>query len=274
MRLRFSALCLFLVLFVAGCSGAGQLTYSSSQEAFEKGIDSYEAGNYERAIKYFRAVFTYGRSGEWADDAQLYVARAYRADKRYLLAASEYQRFMQLYRSDERLPQAEYERAMSLYALSPGYQLDQSNTRRALDAFQLFADRYPQSDLVPNAEARITELREKLAHKQFSAAQQYERREMYEGAAVTYEIVFDQYADTKWADDALVGAMRAYIAYSDLSVQSRQAERLQQAVENYRRITQIFPDSPLLKEAESLYEAAEERLQRLGAEPPLAGARG
>lgn len=260
-----------LLVVAAGCSGSNKLRYDSPQEAFEKGLALHERGKHQDAIRYFRAVIQAGRTNEWADDAQLYLGRAYRADKRYLLAANEYLRFIELHRGDERVPTAEYERAMSYYALSPGYQLDQTQTRQALNAFQLFVDRHPQNELVPQAEAKIEELREKLAHKQYGAAQLYERREMYEAAAVSYETVFDQYPETTWADDALLGAINAYIEYSDLSIRARQPERLRQAIKNYERLVQIFPDSPHLEEAEALYEKAAARLEALGESAPLAG---
>ncbi|WP_243664856.1 outer membrane protein assembly factor BamD [Rhodothermus marinus] len=58
-------------------------------------------------------------------------------------------------------------------------------------AFQLFIDRYPNHELVDDATQKIRELRAKLARKQYEAARLYERRELYEAAAVTYEAVFD-----------------------------------------------------------------------------------
>lgn len=267
LRRPAALLALALALLVgAGCAGSGKVSYSSAQEAYQKGMSAYEAADYERAIKYFRAVFTYGRDNQWADDAQLQLARAYREDERYLLAASEYNRFAQLYRSDERAAQAEFERAMAYYRLSPDYDLDQTNTQRALSYFQLFTDRYPQHELAPEAETKIEELREKLAHKQFAAAQQYERRELWEAAAHAYQSVFDEYPETKWVDNALLGAVRTNVAFAERSIQAKKEERYRQAVESYRQLTQIFPDSPLIDEAQSFYQTASSRLEALGAD--------
>lgn len=258
------------LLLAAGCSGSGQARYSSAQEAYEQGMAAYEDGDYEKAIPLFRAVFSYGRANEWADDAQLNLANAYREDGRYLLAASEYGRFAQLYRSDERAARAEFERAMAYYQLSPDFELAQDNTRKALSFFQLFIDRYPGSDLTVEAGKKIEELREKLAHKQYESAKLYERRELWEAAALSYETVFDQYPETSWVDNALVGAMRSYIAYAEASVKARQEERYQKAVDNYQRLKQTLPDSPLLDEAQQLYDTAQNRLGRIEEEEALA----
>lgn len=254
---------LVLVLFAAGCAGGGRLRYESPKEAYDKGMERFERGKYDRAIQYLQGVFDFGRAHEWAADAQLALARAYRADKQYILAASEYNRFVELYRTDPRVPEAEFERALTYYERSPEFELDQSDTERAVQVFNLFVDRYPDHALAPRAEEYITELRSKMAHKQYETAQLYERRELYEAAAFYFETVFDQYPDTRWADDALLGAIRSYIAFSEQSVQARQPERLEKAVEHYRRLLQIFPDSPLLKDAEALYDRASRRLADL-----------
>ncbi|GIV59427.1 outer membrane protein assembly factor BamD [Rhodocaloribacter litoris] len=265
-RLRLPLLVLTTAVVLAGCSGTGRLRYETPQEALEKGMALYEEGKYDRAILYLQGVFDFGRTHEYAADAQLYLARAYYANEDYLLAASEYNRFVQIYRSDPRVPDAEFELAMTYYKRSPPYPLDQTDTEAAIERFQLFLNRYPNHPKVAEAEAYIRELREKLARKQYEAGRLYERRELFEAAARSYEAAFDRYPDTSWADDALVGAMRAYIAFSDQSIRARQRERLQPALEHYERLIQLFPESPLLKEAEALYEEITERLKRLDEE--------
>ncbi len=273
MRLhRITALASLLALvFLTACSGSGRVRYDSPREAVEKGIEQYEAGKYDKAILYLQGAFDFGRTHEYAADAQLYLARAYRGNKDYLLAANEYTRFIQIFRSDPRVPEAEYELAMTYYDRSPAYQLDQTDTERAIEQFQLFLNRYPNHEKAEDATMRIRELREKLAHKQYEAGKLYERRELFEAAAYSYEAAFDRFPDTQWADDALLGAMRAYLAYSDASVRARQRERLQPAIEHYQRLIQLFPDSPLLKEAEALYEQIMERIKRLDETEETAG---
>jgi outer membrane protein assembly factor BamD len=254
---------LLLAIGLAGCSGSGRLRYETPEEAFEKGTAFYERGKYDRAIEYFQGSFDFGRTHALAADAQLYLARAYRANKEYLLAANEYTRFMEIYRSDPRVPDAEFERALTYYERSPAFSLDQTDSQRAVEQFQLFINRFPGSDKVVDAEAKIMELREKMAHKQYETAKLYERRELFQAAALSYEAVFDRFFDTVWADDALLGAMKAYIAFSDRSIAARQPERLQKAIDNYDRLIQLFPNSDLLKEAEAVYTTAADKQNRL-----------
>ncbi len=252
-----------LFIIVTGCSGSGRISHDSPRNAYEKGVNYFERGRYGRAAEYFQGVFDYGRTHEWAADAQLNLARAHYKNRDYILAASEYSRFAEIYRTDERVADAEFERAMTFYERSPKIELDQSTTRQGVEVFNLYIQRYSDHDSVSVAMQRVGELRRKLADKQFHAAKLYERRGLYEAAALSYELLFDKYPDTPLADDALLGALRCYIEFSQLSIVERQPERLQKAMTQYQRLVDLFPESDLMDEAHQFGANAEEQLNAL-----------
>ncbi|MFB6274279.1 MAG: outer membrane protein assembly factor BamD [Salinibacter sp.] len=254
-----------LLGLVVGCGGTDELTYQGPKEAYKKGMAQVKEGDYKQAIRLFRAVFEYGRGNEWAPKARFQLAMTQRKLGKHLVAANEFKRFTRLYRNSEMRPRAEFERANSYYLRSPMYRLGQSDSREAISLFRLFIDRYPNHELVPEAKKKVNELRAKLAHKEYAAGKLYERREMWEAAATAYKDAFDQYPSTPWADDALLGAVRTYIRFADRSVQKKQDERYQKAIENYKRLTQLFPESKLLNEAEQLYSEARRKLDRVQA---------
>jgi len=257
---------LVLSLGLVGCSGSNRITHSTPKQAYEKGMAQYEEGDYDKAIRYFQAVFNYSRGNEWAPDAQFQLAMAQRKKGKHIVAANEFKRFRQFYRNDPRVPRALYEQGRAHYAQSPRYNLDQKHTRRAISLFQLYIDRYPDHELVSEAEERVNELRAKLARKKYEAAKLYERRRMWRAATETYKGVFDQYADTPWADDALLGTVRSYVRYADRSVERKQAERYQQAIDYFSRLQQLFPDSPLIEQATPFRDEAERKLERVRAQ--------
>ena len=261
------ALIVFAVV-VTACGSGGRVTYDTPQEAFGKGRAFYEEGKYDVAVTYFQGVFSFGRTHQWAADAQLYLARTHRESRDYLLAVNEYERFTKIYRADPRLAQVNFELAETYSLMSPAPPLDQTDTKRAIQEFQLFIERFPSDPLVNKAQEEIVKLRTKLAEKQFATAKLYERRELYEAAALSFESVFDLYPDTPWAQPALLGAMEMYIAFSDQSIALRQPERLRAAIKNYDRLTQIFEQGEYHKQAESLYEQARDKLAALGEDEP------
>ncbi|MCB0717194.1 MAG: outer membrane protein assembly factor BamD [Bacteroidetes bacterium] len=243
----------FLVI-LSGCSGGNRLRYDSPEEAYTKGMEYFDAGKYSRAVEYFQGAFDFGRTHAFAADAQFMLAKAQQLQGNYLLAANEYQRFMQLYRSDPRVEEAEYQNALTFFEQSPKYERDQTATEKSIAQFQLFIDRYPRSEHVSQADSLIRVQREKLAHKHYESAKLYERRELYEAAAMTFVSVFDRYPDTSWGDDALLGAVKNFIAFAKQSVDRKQDERYQLAVDNYKTLVEIFPDSPATNEARRLIE--------------------
>ena len=258
MSLRFTVpLLLWLAAgMLSACGGSGRVRYDSPMQAYERGVERFDQGKYDQAIEYLQGVFDYGRTSEVAANAQFYLARAHFENREYILASSEFTRFLNTYRTDPRAEQVSFERARAYYHLSPQHELDQTNTRQAVTYFQLFLDQYPESSLRDQAEESLRDLREKLAQKEFAAAALYERRGIFEAAALSYVRVFDEYPDTPWADDALLGAMRAYVAFADRSIESRRPERLREAIGHYDRLRELFGDSPLMPQAEALYQRA------------------
>ncbi len=252
---------LFFILMTSACGSSSRVRYDSPQDAFDKGKENYDNEKYGKAILFFQGAFDFGRTHQWAADAQLYLARSYRGNKEYLLAANEFSRFTQIYRSDPRVADAEYELALTYFDRSPDYSFDQTDTERAIEQFRLFMSRYRDHQLVVEAQQKIGELREKLARKQLDIAQMYERIRSYQAAALSYESLFDDYYDSSLADDALLGAMRNYLEFGINSIASRQVERFEKVIKNYDRLIQIFPDSPLVKDAEALYERTNRLLE-------------
>lgn len=249
---------------VTGC-GNSSITPGSAQEAFDRGVIAFDRGKYARAIERFRTALDFGRTSELAADAQLYLARSFAGDRQYLLAGNEYTRFIEFYRNDERIEEAAFERIQVYAELSPEHELDQTDTQRAIDYIRLFLAQYPESARADEAAALLGSLREKLAMKRYDNGRLYERRELYEAAVVYYEGVLQEFPTSQWADDALLGALRAQVAFADASVAARQPERYREALDKYERFISLFPSSPLVRDAESLYDDA-----FAGAQEPVA----
>lgn len=254
------AFLLLLLLTAAGCAGSGRVAADSPEEAFRQGKELYDRGKYDRAIEYFQLVFDFGRTNPVAADAQFYLAQSYFETKQYLLSANEFTRFVELYRTDERVEEGDYLRAESYYRLSPPYQLDQTDTNTALNYFRLYLSKYPEGERAAEVGQKIDELRAKLARKQFETGRLYERRELFEAAGISYMGVLEKYPDSEYVDDALLGAIRSFKAYAEASIPARRAERFQQATDAYRQLVQLFPDSPHRADADALHAEIESTL--------------
>jgi outer membrane protein assembly factor BamD len=253
--------CILGLFFLSGCAGSRSAQrLDTPEEAYNRALALFERGRYAQAAEMAQRVFEFGRGHEYAEPAQLLLARSYFQARDYLMAANEYNRYITLYPRSERVEEAEFERALCYYYLSPPYYLDQSDTQRAIDLLRLFTIRYPGSPRAAEAARYITELRNRLARKIYEAARLYMRMEAWEAAALTFGEVLNQYPDSEWADRALLGQVQAYMAFASSSVPARQAERYRMALEAANRFRQLFPQSPLRPQLEALAVEIQSRL--------------
>ncbi|MCH8567539.1 MAG: outer membrane protein assembly factor BamD [Balneolales bacterium] len=239
---------LFLaVIILASCGNRNQIRPGDTLEvAFDKAMAFYDRGRFGDAAQAFETVITVGRGTEIGQEAQFFLAESYFNNRQFLLAAAEYQRYHVFFPRSARAADAQFAEAFSYYRLSPRYNLDQSDTIRSIELFQLFISRNPNNQKASEAADYIDELREKLALKRFRAAEQYVRlagREArnYRAAAIYFGITFDRFPETIYAEKALANKIMAHVYFAENSVSARQLERFQEAVEAYETYVQLFP---------------------------------
>ncbi|MFO7798186.1 outer membrane protein assembly factor BamD [Rhodohalobacter sp.] len=250
------------VLLFASCQSNELIRQGDSLEvAYEKALNQYEEENYAEAARAFESVISIGRGTDIGQEAQFYLAESYFNNRRYLLAASEYERYAQFHPNSPKREEADFKKALSYYNLSPRYRLDQSYTYQAIENFRLLLSRFPNSEYGDDASEYISELRSKLARKSYSAGEFYKRTSRYEAAAVYFDIVIDDYPETSWAEKALVDQMESYILYAENSVADRQAERFEKALESYETYLQLFPRGENRSRVEDLYDRAQSGLR-------------
>lgn len=254
-----SYLFLTVILLFTACKSSRLVNPGDTvQEAYQKGITKFEEGSYGDAAEIFETVTRVGRGSEYAQEAQYYLAESYFNQERYILAEAEYNRFITFYPRDSKRQEVDYKKALSIYHQSPRYRLDQSATRRAIEEFQLFNSRYPDSRFVTESAGKINELREKLARKYYESAQFYSRTDQYKAATIYYDLVIDRYPESKWAETALLNQIDTYNEYAVNSILNRQVERYNLAISSYEKFIQLFPQSNARSEAETFRDEAEQ----------------
>lgn len=258
---QFSIFLLLLTVVFGACRNKNLIQPGDPiNVAFDKSMALFEKEKYSEAAYGFEMVTRMGRGTNFAEDAQYYLGESYFKDKQYIIAASEYERFISYYPQDEKREEVEYKMALCYYEQSPRYRLDQSPTRRAIELFQLYNTKYPNSELVTESAARIDELRNKLARKNYEAGEFYLRTRSYKAATIYYDLVIDQYPESSWAEQSLLRQIETYIEYADYSIDAKKAERYGLAIANYEKFLQLFPQSDKRADAESLYNEAAGKL--------------
>lgn len=246
------------ILLLTSCRSEELIRPGDTLEvAFEKAMMQYNEEKYNDAANAFETVISIGRGTDYGQEAQYYLAESYFNAKRYLLAASEYERYAQYHPNSPRREEVDFKEALCYYEISPRYRLDQTYTNRAVEKFRLYRTRYPNTERAELAAEYISELRNKLARRDYNAADFYMRTERYNSAAIYFDLVIENYPESEpWAESALVTQIEAYVLYAENSVQDRQAERFEKALESYNTYLQLFPQGENRSKAEDLFDRA------------------
>jgi outer membrane protein assembly factor BamD len=233
---RFAILLLLLGLWGCGHKPAPVL---SVNEQFKLAKQLYDNHKYRKAQQEFeKLIYTYP-GHTIIDTAQFFLAMSQYYQKDYIIAAGEFERLLQSYPQSEYADDAQYQIGMCHYKMSPKYQLDQTETYEALEAFQTFLGNFIGSPLAEEARNRIRELENKLAQKRFMTGMLYLKLADYNPAITYFWTVRDEYPATDWAVQAVYYTGEAYYGLKDYP----------KALETFRTFAAGFPSHPLASKA-------------------------
>jgi len=148
------------------------------------------------------------------------------------------------------------------YNLSPGYTLDQSETRAAIDEYQLFLDRYPGSHLKDSATHRIDNLSFKLEKKKFEIARQYVTTMRYNAAVMVLSDFLKDYPASRYREEAMYLIVKSRYEHAIGSIESKKMDRLRLVSESFHTFANSFPESDWLRDAESYHRKALKELEK------------
>jgi outer membrane protein assembly factor BamD len=117
-----------------------------------------------------------------------------------------------------------------------------------MNQFLSYIESYPQDKNVLDAEKKIKEMRNKLAYKDYFTAELYMKTDNYKAASLYFQAVYDEYIDSDWADDAMVGQAEAYI----------NGKRYEDAKKVLEKFNKLFPNSNLKTKANTLQSRIKE----------------
>lgn len=202
---------IILAIVLYSCKSSDVEKILTAEERFELGMKEYEKGNYLEAIDEFNIITMQYPGSAVSDDAQYYLGECRFKREEYLLASYEYETLKRNMPASPLVPKAQYKIALCYYMLSPKSSLDQTYSWKAIEEFQTFIEYFPEDSLVVDAEAKISELREKLAKKDYETAILYMNMEYFKAATYYFDKVIDLYHDTKYSELAYVGKIEALI---------------------------------------------------------------
>jgi outer membrane protein assembly factor BamD len=208
--------------------------------------------SYESAAKQYEEVDINHPYSQEARRAIVMAAYAYYKAGKYDDAVSSADRYLTLHPGTPESDLAQNIIGMSYYVQVLDPKRDQTNARKALEAYQTLVQRYPESRYAAEAQNRARILRDLLAASEMQVGRFYLRHNNFLAAINRFKVVVTDYQTTAQVEEALGRLTEAYTALGIIPEAQTAA-----AVLGYN-----YPDSRWYKNSYAL-------LQKYGTRPQM-----
>jgi outer membrane protein assembly factor BamD len=260
---RISAVFIFLSFF--NCASNLDKALKSTDKAFI----IQTAKEYYDKKKYEEAILLYDKSGplltntEETKEVTYFSALSNQAAENYITAAHQFNVFHINYPTSPLAENALFQSAMSLYKISPEYNLDPEYTQDAINRFQSFANTYPDSQKVVEATKKIEELRGKLEKKSFSKAMLYYKILNFKSATSDFKNFLEDYPETKRREEVLYLIFISDFNLAIKSIKEKKEERIKNALNSYNKLIETYSQSKYTEEIAKLKKTLLEEQKQL-----------
>lgn len=252
-NLFFILIGLFFVVMNMSCSSHNKILKSTDNEyKYNEAMKYYNKKDYNRALQLFDILQSAYRGKPEGDEIAYYTAECYYNMKDYSIASHYYKRYAVNNPFAKNVEKALFRSACCYYLESPNMSLDQTDSFTAISELQNFVDLYPQSALVDSANVLIDTLRYKISEKDFNTCMLYYKMQEYQAAITSFEIFLNDYPITEHREEILKYMVLTYYNYANNSVEEKQRERYELALEKYNTLMYIYPESKYIKELEPI----------------------
>jgi outer membrane protein assembly factor BamD len=252
MRLFFHILLIASVL-TACKSEFEQVRISNDPERIlNASLTYYDKGEYLRAQNLMELILNQYRGTRQGEELFFKYAYTQYHLGNYILSSTYFSNFAATFAYSTFTEEADYMAAYSQYMQSPAYRLDQDPSVKAIDAFQDFVNKYPESERVVECNKLIDELRAKLEEKAYAQGVLYFDLGQYQAAIASFEQMLDEYPETERAPYVRLMILKSAYLYAANSVYDKRAERYADAKTKYEDFINRYPTGKYTREARDI----------------------
>jgi len=206
-------------LFVSACASDADIDLATYVEQtdpadvlYNQGLANLESGRLKEAAAKFEAVDRQHPYSEFARKSMVMGAFAQYRQGNYDEAINAGKRYVNLYPSTPDAAYAQYIVGLSYFRQIRDVTQDQKESRRAIEAMEEVVNRWPDSEYVEDAKAKIRFGRDQLAGKEMQIGRYYLERREYLAAVKRFRVVVEQFPNTRQVEEALARLTEAYYA--------------------------------------------------------------
>lgn len=176
--------------------------YALAEQLYNEAQAEDSKKKYRKALRLFEQIVPQYRGKPQGEKVTFLFADTYYQLNDHYLAGYQFERFTQAYPNSEKIEEATFKSAKSYYELSPRYDLDQTETYKAIEELQKYIDAFPNGEYLAEANELATELRVKLEKKAFEIAKQYHHTSSYKAAIVAFSNFISEYPGSPFREAA------------------------------------------------------------------------
>jgi outer membrane protein assembly factor BamD len=249
--IRRSALGALLLVAVAAfgatsCAGKRPLvppgTAQPDKYLFDKASAALKDHDWTEAHDNFQKVLDTYPQSQYLPACRLGIADAYfgqNTPASMVLALNAYREFLTYYPTNPKADYAQYKLAMTHFNQMRGPERDQTQTKDAIQEFQTFIERYPNSPLLPEVRSTLREARDREDQAAYAVGLFYYHVNWYPGAIDRFQSILKNDPDYTYRDAVLF-----YLAESLVKL-----KRPAEALPYYERLVKQFERSEYLEDA-------------------------
>jgi len=261
--MKFRLYIVLIILMLASSCGQYEKLLKSTDFDLKKAKakEYYDAGQYVKTTELLAQILPRFRATEEAEELNWMNAKAFYGMKDYFMAGSYFKSFINDFPFGKHAEEANFMAAMCDYNIAPRAELDQENTKNAIEGFKIFTNRFPASPKVEEANKLIKELEEKLVDKSYLSAKLYYDMKQYKAAVVALNNSLKEYADTKYREEMMFLKLRSLYMYADLSLPQKQKERYQETLDDYYSFMEEYPKSTYSRDVNNIFQKTNKYLK-------------
>ena len=253
-----------LILVTTSCNKYNKVTKSKDYEYKLKMADQYYSkGKYKIAQELYEELFPVFKGTLKFEELYFKDAYCFYYMKQYADAENLFKGFLEVFPNSTKAEEVDYMRSFCFYKQSPKLELEQVNTIKAMGMMQTFINTHPGSERNKEATEIIDKCRAKLEQKEYRAAELYYNMSQYRAAALAFTNLTNNYPESLRGEEYKLKTVKAYYKFAKLSYEDKQIERYEKVITEYQDFVDRYPDSKLLKEAESFSNLSKNNIKAI-----------
>lgn len=252
-----------LATILVSCNSFQKLLKSNDINAkYTKAKELFNDKQFHKSVMLIEDIIPYYKTSKEYEKVNYLYAYCQMALGNNLLASHRFKMLYDTYPFGEYAEEALFNFAYCLYLESPPVELDQSYSKKGIEAIQLFINKYPDSDKVEKCNEYMDGLFTKLEKKAVHMAKLYYKIEEYKAAIWSLSKLIEEYPMIEEKNELQFLILEAHFKLAQRSIESKKKQRINDTIEYYKTYEDIFSSTKYAAQAESIYKNALDQMKK------------